>query len=344
MSTVYFRFAGLVPPVRVRAPLLERLLARADASVEVLDWRAQAWASLTPQGGAMPSMGATVLHTESRGVGERAVIDGWAFVATPVRLVAGMSSVHMAADGVLELSAAEADQLAADFGRVFGGAGMTLRRGHGSVLACLFDAPVRVETTPPERVAGEDVWNHMPRGEHATRLRRFMSELEMWLHEHPVNLERAKHQLPPVTQLWLWGGGPAHAKFPEAAVQPQGSAGSAEPAGPPGRGAWAAGNDPLRMAFVEEAQYPGASRSGLVVTHEWPGTAAWAAFEQNWLAPIAHDLGSRRLGRIDLSGGARCISVSPRGTRRFWRRVRPWWESFGLNEHELNEHELNEHE
>jgi len=40
-------------------------------------------------------------------------------------------------------------------------------------------------------------------------LRRLGAEIEMWLHEHPVNAVRARRGEAPVTGLWLWGGGPS---------------------------------------------------------------------------------------------------------------------------------------
>ena len=49
--------------------------------------------------------------------------------------------------------------------------------------------------------------DHMPTGSHADRFRQVLSEIEMALHEHPVNLAREAAGRFPVNSLWLWGGG-----------------------------------------------------------------------------------------------------------------------------------------
>jgi hypothetical protein len=48
---------------------------------------------------------------------------------------------------------------------------------------------------------------HEPRGEHARTWRRWLSEAQMLLHEHPVNVAREARGQPPVTALWISEGG-----------------------------------------------------------------------------------------------------------------------------------------
>ncbi len=48
---------------------------------------------------------------------------------------------------------------------------------------------------------------YMPAGSGADGFRRHLSEIEMALHEHPVNLAREDTGRFPVNSLWLWGGG-----------------------------------------------------------------------------------------------------------------------------------------
>jgi hypothetical protein len=304
LSTVYIRFAARPPVTLVRAPLLERLLARADAAACEEDWRAQAFRVIAPQA-PMPAVATAALRGQSQ---DR--IGAWALVASPVHLVAGMSSVSMPVDGILDIEPREADVLAADFNRVFDGAGVRLVRGGTGPLLCLFDAPLCVATTDPEEVLGEDIGSFLPRGADSARLRRLMSEIEMWLYPHSVNEGRRAHTVPVISGLWLWGGGASDAALPAA----QG---------------WASGGDPLFAAFAGPAQFTAAAGSGVAVIADWPGSAGWRDAEQNWLAPAAVDLRSGRLRRLDLSAGRRCFSVSARGMLRFWRLPRPWWESFG---------------
>jgi hypothetical protein len=303
LSSVYIRFAAGPPPTLVRAPLLERLLARADAEACETHWRARAFRLIAPEA-PLPAVATAALHGH--------VLDrfgAWALIASPVRLVAGMSSVSMPADGMLDIEPAEADLLVADFNRVFEGAGVRLIQGATVPLLCLFDAPLCATTTDPEDVLGENILEFLPRGADSARLRRLMSEMEMWLFAHLVNEGRRARAAPLISGLWLWGGGAIDASLP------------------PVQG-WAVGADPLFAAFAGPGQLTGSSGSGVAVITDWPGSDGWRHAERNWLAPAAGELRSGRLKRLDLSAGRRCFSVSARGMLRFWRRPRPWWESF----------------
>lgn len=65
----------------------------------------------------------------------------------------------------------------------------------------------RLQTFEPERVEGHDIDAYQPRGEDASRWQRLLTEIQMLLHEHPVNVEREQRGEPVVNSLWLWGGG-----------------------------------------------------------------------------------------------------------------------------------------
>ncbi len=289
----------------MRAPLLERLLARADAEACEADWRARAFQVIAPQAQIPAVATAASLGRAPEPIG------AWALVASAVHLVAGMRSVSMPADGILDLEPAEADLLVADFNRVFEGAGARLARGRTAALLCLFDAPLCATTTDPEELLGQDIGEFLPRGADSACLRRLMSEIEMWLFAHIVNERRRARAAPVISGLWLWGGGASDCSLPIAY-------------------GWAVGGDPLFAAFAGPANFTGAAGGGVVVITDWPGSVGWRDAEQNWLAPAAGELRSGRLKRLDLSAGRSCFSVSARGMRRFWRRPRPWWESFGM--------------
>lgn len=67
--------------------------------------------------------------------------------------------------------------------------------------------PIASADVPPY-VAHLDLPNeYMPAGKDADSYRRLISEVEMALHEHEVNLRRLEQGLQPINCLWLWGGG-----------------------------------------------------------------------------------------------------------------------------------------
>jgi hypothetical protein len=350
VATHYFRFTHRGAGNRQRAGLLERLLARADAPAVVTDWRADAYRVIAPTWAARPGLGAAALCAEVGWVDAASV-----FIATPVHYIAEMSNVRLASDGILSLSRPEADALAADFNRVWHDAGIRLIAGRPQApggegptrgaagftpgmegpgmgptsLFCLTDRVLDAETRDPEDVLDRHIADYLPGGADAPRLRQLMSEIEMWLFEHPLNRARIANAAPAVNGVWLWGGGPALASLP------------------PVEG-WTAGADVFFKAFGAQpeslgavdavtgapaisgrrAASPAARASGVVVIDEEPGSDAWGGAESRWLERSLEDLNSGRISRLDLSAGGRCFSVTGRWNRRPWRRRRPWWEFF----------------
>jgi hypothetical protein len=329
VSAQYFRFTPRGIGDRRRSPLLERLLARAGGPTAVADWRADAFRIIAPNSTSMPGVGAAGLFAE-RGLVEAASV----FIATPVHYVAEMSNVRLAADGILSLSRPEADALAADFNRVWVDAGVRLLApagqgpGMGSTyLFCVTDQALDAVGRDPEDVLGRHIADYLPAGAAAPRLRRLMSEIEMWLFEHAVNRTRIARAAPAVSGLWLWGGGSALASLPRVE-------------------GWTVGDDPFFKAFGARAQSEfgacarspsvadppagahAAGRAGVAVIAAQPGTDAWRDAESRWLERSVADLGAGRIARLDLSAGDRCFSVGGRWNWRAWRRRRPWWEYF----------------
>ena len=301
MSTHYFRFTHRGAGNRQRARLLERLLARADAPALVTDWRADAYRVIAPKSAARPGLGAAALCAELGSVDAASV-----FIATPVHYIAEMSNVRLAPDGILSLKRAEADELAADFNRVWHDAGIRLICSRRADLFCLTDRVLDAETRDPEDVLDRHIADYLPAGADAPGLRRLMSEIEMWLFEHAMNRTRIAGAVPAVNGLWLWGGGPALASLP------------------PVEG-WTAGTDVFFNAF---GALPEGCASGVVVIDEEPGSDAWPDIESRRLERSLEDLNSGRISQLDLSAGGRCFSVKGRWNRRPWRRRRPWWEAF----------------
>src|SRR4030095_9990004 len=61
-------------------------------------------------------------------------------------------------------------------------------------------------TTELSEVSGP-IHAHLPRGEHAKAWRQWLSEIQMLLHEHPVNIAREAAGRAPLTGPWVAGGG-----------------------------------------------------------------------------------------------------------------------------------------
>jgi len=92
-----------------------------------------------------------------------------------------------------------------------------LESGPGSWWVALAERQ-QLETSPPDAVLGRPLIAHLPRGADAARWRRWQSEMQMLLFEHPVNRVRENSGLRPVNDVWIWGGGTLRERDSAAAV------------------------------------------------------------------------------------------------------------------------------
>jgi hypothetical protein len=210
--------------------------------------------------------------------------------------------------GVLSLTAVAASELADDFNRVFADGGQRLHAARDGALYCTFARSVEAQTTDPARALGRDIGAWLPTGGQGAQLRGLMSEIEMWLFDHALNQRRVAAGEPPISGLWLWGGGPPLAALPQLK-------------------GWVAGRDALFSAWAEDAADSRAG-SGVAVLDAVPGTSEWERVEARWIVPAVQALRANRRARVVLSAGVRRYSLSARSRWRWWRRPKAWWEYF----------------
>lgn len=63
------------------------------------------------------------------------------------------------------------------------------------------------QSTPLWKMDGANVFDNLPLSKTRTNWRAVSNEIQMLLHEHPVNLARAQLGTPAINALWIWGGG-----------------------------------------------------------------------------------------------------------------------------------------
>lgn len=316
-----------------RLALLETILARARVTTRTSDWRGwlgsrvagELQCPLPPAG----SLASTVARAwDVRPAAGQAAGQLW--LATPVHYFAGLDSVHLHPAGLLRLDNEQQHALVADFARVFADSPWRLRSLDQREL--LLSGPaIAASGGDPAHFAGSDPSPGLPRGEGAAALRGLGAEIEMWLYEHPLNLERNRRGELPVTTLWLWGAEAIAAATPlprtpanpapgarlygrdtygEALWRLQGSQAQALPAALDGA---AIGGD-VDHIFLYSLLQP----EGL--------TAALLQFEQRWLPAALRSLRARRVSVLRLLLGTRAYSLRRLDLARFWRARVPWWE------------------
>ena len=134
--------------------------------------------------------------------------------ADPAWLQPDLTGARLLACGQLQLDMDDAQALAAPLHAVFAQAGMQLRlstpdRWHLQ----LPPATALPRFAPPEQALGEDLSQHLPQGAEGRRWRVLLNEVQVLLHQHPVNARRRAQGLAPVNSLWLWGGGALPARL-----------------------------------------------------------------------------------------------------------------------------------
>ncbi len=127
--------------------------------------------------------------------------------ARPVHLLTAIDHLQLGSSGI-DPDPAEAAAILADLNRHLDGRGYALQAvglGLDWLLACR--EPLECTSVDPAEAVGQSLRETMPRGRDGARVRALMNEIQMLLHEHPVNEARASRREPAINSLWLWGFG-----------------------------------------------------------------------------------------------------------------------------------------
>ncbi|MGH8134388.1 MAG: hypothetical protein ACRETP_14390 [Steroidobacteraceae bacterium] len=257
------------------------------------------------------------------------------WIATPVRLIAGLTRVHLDHRGIVRLPHAELTVLAADFYRTFGASGLALQPLCDGNLLLAAPGLAPVATVEPARCAGGEVT--VPHGPAAAPLLRLAAEIEMWLHGAALNEARAARGESPVTALWLWGA--------ERRAPPPGAtvfAGTARVGPQPAtlafgsdaylRGLWHLHGEVSRPlpGRLEEVLAQGTERAVLVVevadelrgNVQWTVAQAVAELDRRLIGPVLRALRDGVLERMSVVVNDTLVAVGRRSGLKRWRRPR----------------------
>lgn len=128
--------------------------------------------------------------------------------ADPAWVQPDLTGARLLACGRLQLQMDEAQTLAEALQPLFEEAGMRLLvstpdRWHVQLPRDL----ALPDFAAPEQALGEDLSQHLPAGAEGRRWRVLLNDIQVLLHQHPLNADRRERGLAPVNSLWLWGGG-----------------------------------------------------------------------------------------------------------------------------------------
>lgn len=123
----------------------------------------------------------------------------------PVHLEAGLDDLRLTFPPLL--SSDEVAQISASLHPLFSLAGFELHLSAVDHWYLWCARPLDVTTYSPRSGFATRMYDIMPRGAHGADLRRLMTEAQMLLHVHPVNLQREQRGVPTANALWIWGAG-----------------------------------------------------------------------------------------------------------------------------------------
>ncbi len=241
--------------------------------------------------------------------------DAYWLAADPVSLVVGRDEVRLGSV-VGDLAPADADALIATLNAHFAADGLAFVAPRPDAFFVRLPAPPRLVTHPPAAAAGQPLRALLPEGVDAPAWRRWQSEIQMLLHEHPVNLAREREGRAPANSLWFSGGGTlppapatpapirtyANAGIAVALAAHAGFVARALPAG-------------LDVVLIE------AGASGSVVVALDP-LADLRALESAWAAPAWSALAAGRIASVSLVADCHGEAVTWRAHRPgFWSRA-----------------------
>jgi len=126
--------------------------------------------------------------------------------ADPVHLQVMRDRILLTDSDAFELTQHEADLLAATIVRHFG-TDLSPMPLHPRRWYLRFEHTPRLTTCARSVAVGCDIDPLLPQGDDAMQCRARLNELQMLLHDHPVNQARETRGALPVNALWLWGGG-----------------------------------------------------------------------------------------------------------------------------------------
>jgi hypothetical protein len=303
-----------------RLPALELLFARGRReSLEAAGLEAWLRAAFDLEEGPLPA-GALSVLAHGGDPGEAS----WAR-ADPVHLQLMRDRVVFVPGEALSISRDEAQALAAALNRHFAGQ-LELQALEAARWCARLSADLDLPAASPLEMAGRGI-------EPGSRADALLNEVQMVLHEHPVNEAREARGEPPLNSVWLWGAGRSplgvQAQWQSITADEPIALGLARAARIRSRGvpesaqAWL-GRSPeegRHLVVLDALRLPIALSD----------TAAFASavedLEKEWFAPLLAALRAGRIGMVsvhlpDPDAGASFETV--RGDlRRFWRRPRP---------------------
>ena len=249
--------------------------------------------------------------------------------ADPVHLRFHHERIILADAGAFDLDLSEAAELVAALNAEFAEIGRfypaTARRWYLQLTAA-----VDHRSQPISRIAGRRMDGELK--EKNSPLTRWLNEVQMFLHNHPINARRQAAGLPAVNSLWLWGNG----SLPEITTCPFATIHSDNPLAIGLARAAQQATPPLPASLDEWlGQNPAEAHHLIVLDSLLPPVLyedgegwrqACEKLDRQWFTPLRTALG-RKIDAVDIVAptiyGQLTWSLQGKDRWKFWRQGKP---------------------
>ena len=256
------------------------------------------------------------------GEGENPATDYW-LRADPVNFALQRDYFTLSDPVPLPLSQQEARSLLATLNQHFAVEGLQFQLGNSGGWYLHLQTPPGITTTLAETAIGRDVSTFLPQGSGMAKWNQLLNEIQMLLHEHPVNQVRESAGQLSVNSLWFSGGG----ILPGVCITGIKTVFA---------------DQPLAKGLAKMAQVPhfplpdntmglqnvAGNDVLLVVEHA-------RAAEQKWFSPLLAVLKARKTKQLVFHFAVRdqvlSVTVTPNDLWKFWRKIQPLEDYFMAN-------------
>lgn len=237
----------------------------------------------------------------------------------PVTMWADMAQVIMTSYGFADLDPFERNEIENCIRSVLLEEGIDFHSDHPERWCIALSEPLDFDFTPLNEALGMDVADALPRHPRARFWRRILNEVQVALHNCPVNMRRRQSGRQEINSVWFWGGG----FIPDAA--PHYVFDTVYSNHPVTRGL-AIIND-CRLKKQDQAGQDEFGKDGRNVLIDWTPATRFAQEELERLETLVRQLLDNldnNLAALTLyDGSGRGRLFNRRTRRRFWRRSVP---------------------
>lgn len=312
-------YPGQLAPSRQKSRALHTLCSRATISTCTAD-RNQLLFELFTAGHDSPTHLPVAAVTQAFDRADPGAVNtGWWLRADPVVLRADGDRLLMLGNHALALSMAEAAALGTELHELFSAHGMAFFAPQPTRWYLRLESDPNLTLTTLEEVVAHDILQHLPQSSDAqiaARWRRLLNEVQMQLHNSPVNQARRARGELPVNSVWFWGGGSAPAVTPRHFQQ-----------------VWS--DDPVSLGLACLSDTPHATLTGGTdwlqhITHPGhrllapssPTTSDNEEYASQWGAPLLTAVQSGALALLDIyTHDGRKFHATPQTLRRWYDRL-----------------------